>query len=325
MIFPGVGEFRLRWDRSAGIALALMLMAGALGARGSMTDDRQDGLGARSLDLVNAERRAQGLAPLTPDPRLDAAAQRHARDMLRQDYFSHVSPDGSEVVDRVRRAGGDWPIVGENIAVCTGCSGSPDGSDVERFHQGWMTSPEHRANILDRGYSHYGFALAVDEEGPQNDRGTQMAVQTFGGPGVSRGDDAGPVLSRAEQQQAALDIVNARRRDRGLAALGGNDALRTAAAAPLDGGLRSIRPQAVLNALPASAGPGWRRVQVLIAECSGCGTRPHRGDVEAFIDQWLGGSGAAALLDRSAEQLGFALAADGQGHKVAVAAIGLTD
>ena len=58
-----------------------------------------------TLCLINAERRARGLAPLTANARLARAAQGHAADMVARDYFSHFSPSGSSFTDRLRRVG----------------------------------------------------------------------------------------------------------------------------------------------------------------------------------------------------------------------------
>lgn len=88
--------------------------------------------------FTNAERLAAGCPQLVWDDRLALAAQRHAWDMARRDYFEHVSPDGLGPVDRARGAG--FPGgVGENLAV--------GYTTAKEAVHGWMTSPDHRANI----------------------------------------------------------------------------------------------------------------------------------------------------------------------------------
>jgi uncharacterized protein YkwD len=57
------------------------------------------------LDLVNVERAAEGLTPLSYDARLAAAARSHSEDMGLQNYFSHTSLDGRTVSDRITDAG----------------------------------------------------------------------------------------------------------------------------------------------------------------------------------------------------------------------------
>src|SRR6185312_15619523 len=52
--------------------------------------------------LVNAERTSRGLKPLSRDGDLAQAARKHAADMVRRDYFSHTSPNGTSFADRIR-------------------------------------------------------------------------------------------------------------------------------------------------------------------------------------------------------------------------------
>ncbi len=68
------------------------------------------------LAAVNAARRAAGRPPLAADPRLDAAAQAHAEDMLARSYYSHQGADGSTPRSRVESAGFPAAAVAENIA-----------------------------------------------------------------------------------------------------------------------------------------------------------------------------------------------------------------
>src|ERR1700754_3256423 len=54
---------------------------------------------------VNGARTSRGLRPLRTDADLGEAARRHAADMVKRGYFAHVSPGGSDLGDRLRRAG----------------------------------------------------------------------------------------------------------------------------------------------------------------------------------------------------------------------------
>src|SRR4051812_25137546 len=51
--------------------------------------------------LVNAERPSRGLRPLRRDSDLTQAASHHAADMVRRDFFSHVTPTGRSLHDRI--------------------------------------------------------------------------------------------------------------------------------------------------------------------------------------------------------------------------------
>ncbi len=85
------------------------------------------------LEKVNAERAKAHVRPLLLDPRLDAAAQRHAEDMLARGYFAHASPEGKTVRQRAEAAGYRWHAVGENIAL--------GQLSVDEVVQAWMKSP----------------------------------------------------------------------------------------------------------------------------------------------------------------------------------------
>ena len=52
--------------------------------------------------LVNAERTSRGLKALNRDGDLAQAARATRRDMARNRYFDHTSPDGDSVGDRIR-------------------------------------------------------------------------------------------------------------------------------------------------------------------------------------------------------------------------------
>ena len=90
------------------------------------------------LGPTNAFRASQGLPPLRPDPRLDAAALAHARDMAANGFFAHAGSDGSTVSDRARVPGCTWTGLAENIA-----SGQ---TSPEAATAAWINSPGHRRN-----------------------------------------------------------------------------------------------------------------------------------------------------------------------------------
>ena len=79
--------------------------------------------------LVNAERTSRGLRPLRRDGDLAQAARKHSADMARRNYFSHVTPGGDDLGDRLRDAGygdpGDGWRAGENLGWGTGNRATP--------------------------------------------------------------------------------------------------------------------------------------------------------------------------------------------------------
>ena len=115
------------------------------------------------FESANQERARRQLPPLKWDDALAEAARRHAQAMIRQRGFAHQLPGEPSLSQRAGAAGAHFARVGENIAL---------GTDSGEIHDGWMESPGHRANILDKGYS----ALGV---GVVESNGKLYAVEDF--------------------------------------------------------------------------------------------------------------------------------------------------
>ena len=114
----------------------------------------------RVFDLVNAERASYGLAPVGGEPRLTQAAETYAQVLTVNDWFSHVGPDGSTIVDRVTATGFPFDTqLGEVLA--WGGDWSPEG-----IVQAWMDSPAHREQLLEPVYARAGAACYFRREGP---------------------------------------------------------------------------------------------------------------------------------------------------------------
>jgi len=107
-------------------------------------------LEARMLEMVNEERARQGLKPVKADPELAEVARAHSRDMLARGYFSHVSPDGGSLNDRMRKREVRFFFAGENLALAP---------TLRAAHQGLMNSPGHRANILRPQFGRLGIGV----------------------------------------------------------------------------------------------------------------------------------------------------------------------
>lgn len=116
----------------------------------------------RMLALVNKERRAAGLKPLTMDRELTAAARAHSADMLARGYFSHYSPEGKTAFDRLRARRIAFLAAGENLAFAP---------TVKVAHTGLMNSPGHRANILRPVFGKVG--IGILDAGPRGIMVTQ--------------------------------------------------------------------------------------------------------------------------------------------------------
>jgi uncharacterized protein YkwD len=111
--------------------------------------------------LLNEERAAHGLPPLSRAPALDRASAAYSQRMVNEAFFAHVAPDGSTVVQRLlasgyaSRLGRDW-ITGENIAWGQGVEATPRSTVMN-----WMASDGHRRNILDDRYAEVGIGIAL--------------------------------------------------------------------------------------------------------------------------------------------------------------------
>ncbi len=97
--------------------------------------------------------------PLDVSPTLRCAARYHSRDMDERGYFSHIDPDGSSDWLRIFVAGflpvapggieGEpFSQTGENIA------SGPVGP--QKAIEGWLTSDEHCANLMNPMFTHAG-------------------------------------------------------------------------------------------------------------------------------------------------------------------------
>ncbi|MFE3644580.1 CAP domain-containing protein [Streptomyces sp. NPDC059169] len=110
------------------------------------------GATAKVVALVNSERAKVGCSPVTVNAKLTKAAQDHSQDMAAHKNMSHTGSDGSDPGDRITRAGYSWSTYGENVAY--------GYSTPESVMQGWMTSPGHKANILNCSFKEIGVGLA---------------------------------------------------------------------------------------------------------------------------------------------------------------------
>ena len=108
------------------------------------------------FDLVNAERAMAGLAPFIADARLDLAAQRHSEDQAAHSTMTHIGSDGSNMGQRIERAGFPWRRAAENVAF-----GQRTPAEVVAA---WMNSAGHRNNILSVN-THLGVGLAYSASG----------------------------------------------------------------------------------------------------------------------------------------------------------------
>ena len=140
-------------------------------------------------DLVNQERKKQGLSSLDWNPTLSGIARLHSRDMASRNYFSHENREGRTFNDRYRRQGfscwikagiGRYSLGAENIYqnnLCRSVTYIKSGGSVRTVYlwnspeeiarstvAGWMKSPGHRKNILQPFWKTEGIGIAISSD-----------------------------------------------------------------------------------------------------------------------------------------------------------------
>jgi uncharacterized protein YkwD len=103
---------------------------------------------------INEVRQKNGLNPLQNNEKLARVARNYSQKMARENFFSHVSPDGSTLAKRVRAGGISYWMVGENLFKSVNAP-----QPVPLAVEGWMNSPGHRANILQAEYAETGIGV----------------------------------------------------------------------------------------------------------------------------------------------------------------------
>lgn len=139
-------------------------------------------LEGRVHELINQQRKSNGLSSLSYDSSLASIARKHSADMARNNYFSHYNLQGLDPTDRGTQAGyscyknyGSYYTTGiaENIMQnnlynsITTYNGIPRyaWNSQEEIAQstvsGWMSSTGHRKNILTSTYDREGIGVAI--------------------------------------------------------------------------------------------------------------------------------------------------------------------
>lgn len=116
------------------------------------------------IRLVNVERANAGLSALKNDWELARVAEDKSQDMHDKGYFSHTSPTYGSPFTMMQNYGIKYKAAGENIA-----KGQQTAAEVV---EAWMNSEGHRANILNKNYTHIGVGYVAN-----GNYWTQMFIQ----------------------------------------------------------------------------------------------------------------------------------------------------
>lgn len=111
-----------------------------------------------AYELTNVKRKENGLLPLQRSEELENLAKIHAQNMYDRKSCDHLG--FNERSDKAQMLG--FNLVAENCA--------EGGYEASSFIDMWLTSPGHRANLLDPGLTHIGIGIYGE-----------YAVQLFGG------------------------------------------------------------------------------------------------------------------------------------------------
>ena len=115
------------------------------------------------FDLVNKERVKNNITPLTLNNKLTQAAINKAKNLVKNNYFSHNSPEGKKFSSWIKETKYEYSFIGENLA--------KDFSDSESTIKAWLKSSGHKKNILNENFTETGIAVY-----------NNIVVQTFGRP-----------------------------------------------------------------------------------------------------------------------------------------------
>ena len=107
-------------------------------------------------NLINEDRKANGLDELPLDETLCALARIKACDMKENRYFAHQSPTFGKAADMLKAFGYSFRSVGENIA---------HHATVLKSEAAFMSSAGHRANILGSQWARVGVGVCLDDKG----------------------------------------------------------------------------------------------------------------------------------------------------------------
>jgi uncharacterized protein YkwD len=149
----------------------------------------------RLYALINESRLLINQPRLPQSRALQKIAQSYAQDMSTQSFVSHTSPQGQRLNHRTASLKDRAERILENLAA---------GSSIEEVHDQLMSSPIHRAAILDDEVTHVGVGVSVNQ-------GIVYGVEVF--------SLMNRPLKLSEDRSELYRVVQRMRRDEGLGRL----------------------------------------------------------------------------------------------------------
>jgi uncharacterized protein YkwD len=131
----------VRIATACALALSLLATAATMSPAASATLRRE-----RMLAWVNHARAEHGAHKLVMNDAVVKLARKHNLEMVRKRSLFHTTDLGY----KLRYV--DWHTWGENIGA---------GVDPYGLYKAYLASPDHRANMLDKGFDHVGISFVV--------------------------------------------------------------------------------------------------------------------------------------------------------------------
>lgn len=185
------------------LVMSFMLVAGGLAvATPSALAYTPDNEELSFLALINDYRSQSGLASLSLNLTLGAAADFHSQDMATSGYFEHTALNGTSFDQNIRNFGYTGSTMGENIA-----AGMETAAEAM---VAWQSSPEHNAGMLNPSFNEIGIGRYHDANSLY---GWYWTTTFGGGTGNPRGatevttDGAGNISNDERIQAAEADTV----------------------------------------------------------------------------------------------------------------------
>ncbi len=152
-----------------------------------------------TVKWTNIQRNQNGLPSLSLNEKLDSAALLRLEDMLKNQYFAHVSPSGSRAETVAEEVSYDYLALGENLAM-------GNFSSDKDLVEAWMNNPGHRANILNIHYTEIGVAVKA---GVYEGKPVWIGIQIFGKPASACPKPDETLKSKIEAVEAEIKDLQA--------------------------------------------------------------------------------------------------------------------
>lgn len=110
-------------------------------------------------NLINQQRANAGMVALSWDNSLAIVAAEHSDDMIKNNYFDHVDLQGHDPAYRIQQVDNSCLDASENIAWAKGYNMDQVAEATVNW---WMSSFEHRANILKQSFTSEGIGVSIN-------------------------------------------------------------------------------------------------------------------------------------------------------------------